>query len=258
MTARPVAIVTAAGRGLGEACARELAQRGYALALMSPSGSSVRLARSMGAIGLDGSITEPADLARLVEATLERHGRIDAVVNNTGRYRALYEQIGAGGQAEVTGPRLGFDPDYAAPLLEMPDLAWHGALDFLVLHAVRMARLVTGTMVRQGQGAIVNISGLESAQLRLVYPLGPARLALAGFTKLYADRYARHGVRMNSVLPGFLENVVPDEGLVRAIPMGRFGTLTEIARTVTFLLSDDAGYITGQSILADGGVNRAL
>ena len=73
--ARPVAIVNAAGRGIGAACARELAKRGYALALMSPSGSSVTLAEELGGIGLNGSVTEPADLERLVTTTLERPGR---------------------------------------------------------------------------------------------------------------------------------------------------------------------------------------
>ncbi|MGH6954902.1 MAG: SDR family oxidoreductase, partial [Alphaproteobacteria bacterium] len=222
------------------------------------SGASTRLAGELGGIGIDGSVTSPEDLARLVDATLARFGRIDAVVNNTGRHGPLLESFGLGPRPALTAARLSYDPDYAPMLLDVPDGAWHAGLDLLVLHAVRMARLVTETMVRQGKGAIVNISGMESLEPRQVYPIAPLRLALHGFTKLYADRYARHGIRMNSVLPGVIENVEPDDEPLRAIPAGRFGRLGEIAKTVAFLVSDDAGYITGQNILVDGGLNRGV
>ena len=258
VTTAPVAIVTAAGRGIGEACAPQLAARGYALALMSPSGASTRLASELGGIGIDGSVTSPEALRRLVDATLARFGRIDAVINNTGRHGPLLESFGLGPRPALTAARLSYDPDYAPALVDVPDGAWHAGLDLLVLNAVRMARLVTETMVRQGKGAIVNLSGMESLEPRQVYPIAPLRLALHGFTKLYADRYARHGIRMNSVLPGVIENVEPDEGLLKAIPAGRFGALAEIAKTVAFLVSDDAGYITGQGILVDGGLNRGV
>ena len=110
MTEQPVAIVTAAGQGMGEASARELSARGYALALMSPSGASTKLAGELGGIGLDGSVTETADLEKLVAMTLDKHGRIDAVVNNTGH--APWSQ-------HASGP--GFDPDVNAPLLDIPE-----------------------------------------------------------------------------------------------------------------------------------------
>src|SRR4051812_45140491 len=79
-----VAIVTAAGHGIGRACAQELASRGYAVALMSPSGSSSALAKELDGIGIDGSVTEPRDLERLTASAIRRWGRIDAIVNNTG------------------------------------------------------------------------------------------------------------------------------------------------------------------------------
>ena len=258
--ARPVAIVTAAGRGIGAACARELAKRGYALALMSPSGSSVTLAEELGGIGLNGSVTEPADLERLVTTTLERHGRIDAVINNTGRHGQFATASGAYDDDDtVTGPRLGYDPDYAPDLLAIADDAWHDAFDMLVLSAIRMARLIAPVMVEQGGGAVVNISDMTAPQPRLVYPVAVLRRALGGFTKLFADRFGRHGVRMNNLLPGLIDNYEETtDSMLGAIPMGRAGTVGEIAATAAFLLSDDAGYITGQSIVADGALNRAI
>ena len=248
MARQPVAIVTAAGQGIGEAIARELAARGYALALMSPSGASTRLARELGGIGLDGSIGETADLERLVRMTLDEHGRIDAVVNNTGR--DPWSQ-------HVSGP--GYDADLPATLFDIPDSAWHDSVDMSVLNVVRMGRLVTPAMIERGGGAIVNISTFAALEPRLIFPVSSAlRLALAGITKLYADQYGKHGIRMNNVLPGFMDNWPVDEAVRRTIPLARPGEMAEVAKTVAFLLSSDAGYITGQNILVDGGVNRGF
>jgi len=254
-----IAIVTAAGRGIGEAIARELAGRGYRLALMSNAGGAVRLAKELGGIGLQGSVTEETDMRKLVDATLDRYGRIDAVVNNTGRLSEALKRHGHATVEEDTLEQLTYDADLDGNLLQIPDVVWQDAFDLAVLHVVRMCRHVTQPMVRQGGGAIVNISGLESVQPRLIYPMGPVRLALHGYTKLYADRYGRDGIRMNTVLPGMMENGGMDpEEIRRSIPLGRAGTLAELAKTVAFLLSADAGYITGQNILVDGAINRGL
>ena len=144
-------------------------------------------------------------------------------------------------------------------ILELTDGQWHEALDLVVLNVVRIARLVTPAMLRQGGGAIVNISTFSAFEPSPTFPLSSSlRAALAGFTKLYADRYAAEGVRMNNVLPGYIESFEIDEETRESIPMRRQGSVAEIAKTATFLLSEDSGYITGQNIRVDGGLTRSI
>lgn len=255
-----VAIVTASGKGIGEAIARELKGRGYKLALMSTSDASIKLAKELDGIGFQGSVTEEADVKKLVDGTLERYGRIDAVANNSGRHASILQKHGFQGRGILNAAKLSYDPDFESDdILKLPNAVWHDILDLLVLNVVQMCRLVTPLMIRQGGGAIVNISGMEAVQPRAVYTTGPIRLALHGITKIYADRYGRHGIRMNNVLPGIIENAQMDpEEIRRAVPLNRKGTLAEVAKTVAFLLSEDAGYISGQNILVDGALNRGL
>jgi NAD(P)-dependent dehydrogenase (short-subunit alcohol dehydrogenase family) len=227
-------IVTAAGSGMGAACARELAGRGYTVALMSPSGKAEALAKELGGFGLTGSVTEESDLEALVGGTLDRYGRVDGVINSTGH------------------PASG-------EILELTDEQWHDALDLVVLNVVRIARLVTPAMLRQGGGAIVNISTFSAFEPSPDFPLSSSlRAALGGFTKLYADRYAADGIRMNNVLPGYIESFEIDEETRESIPMRRRGSVAEIAKTAAFLLSDDSGYITGQNIRVEGGLTRSV
>lgn len=228
------AIVTAAGSGMGAACARELASRGYAVTLMSPSGRAEDLAKELGGLGLTGSVTEEDDLKSLVNETLSRYGRIDGVINSTGH------------------PASG-------EILELTDEQWYDALDLVLLNVVRMARLVTPVMLRQGGGAIVNISTFSAFEPSPMFPLSSSlRAALAGFTKLYADRYAPENVRINNILPGFIESFEIVDEIRRSIPMQRQGSVEEIAKTAAFLLSSDSGYITGENLRVDGGLTRSV
>jgi NAD(P)-dependent dehydrogenase (short-subunit alcohol dehydrogenase family) len=203
------------------------------VALMSTSGKAEALAKELGGLGLTGSVTEESDLEALVSETLDRYGRIDGVVNSTGH------------------PASG-------EILDLTDEQWHDALDLVVLNIVRIARLVTPAMLRQGGGAIVNVSTFSAFEPSPTLPLSSLRAALAGFTKLYADRYAAEGVRMNNVLPGYIESFEIDEETQESIPMRRRGSVAEIAKTAAFLLSEDSSYITGQNIRVDGGLTRSV
>lgn len=229
-----VAIITAAGQGIGAAVARELKESGYQLALMSNSGGAVKLAEELGDIATTGSVTNPDDLKALVNAAMQKYGRIDAVVVNTGH------------------PPKG-------EILALTDEDWHTGLDLLILPTARMARLVTPIFVSQGSGAVVNISTFSAFEPSPSFPISSAlRAGLAGYTKLYADRYAESNIRMNNVLPGFMDNYPSTPEIVEKIPLGRYAKVQEVAKTVRFLLSDDAGYITGQNIRVDGGITRGI
>jgi len=233
-TERPdrIALVTAASRGIGAACARELQRRGYRLALLSRSEAVRTVAAELGAVAHVGSVARDEDLAALVRLALDRHGRVDAVVVSTGH------------------PPKG-------ELLRIADADWHGALDLLLLNVIRLMRHVVPVMERQGGGAIVNISSLFAVQPDLRYPVSSAlRAALGAFTKLFADRYAPSGIRMNCILPGYVDTLPADPQTLAAIPLRRAARAEEIAHTAAFLLSDDAGAITGQSIRVDGGLGR--
>jgi len=229
-----VAIVTAGGSGMGAAVARRLAADGFKVAILSSSGKGEALANELGGLGVTGSNQSSGDLQRLVDRALQRWGRIDVLVNSAGH-----------------GPK--------GPLLEITDAQWHQGLDVYFLNVVRPTRLVTPHMVRQGGGAIVNISTAWAFEPSAMFPTSAvARTGLAAFTKLFADEYAARKVRMNNVLPGWIDSLPQTDARRDSVPMQRYGTAEEIAATVAFLASEGAGYITGQNIRVDGGLMRSV
>ncbi len=230
----PVALITAASRGIGAASARELASRDYEVVLLARSPEVDALATELDGLAVQGSVTDPADLARLVSTATDAYGRIDVVVNNTGH------------------PPKG-------DLLDISDADWHLGLDMVVLNVVRLCRLVTPIMQAQGAGAIVNVSTFAAYEPRPDFPVSATlRAALGSFAKLYADRYAHDGIRMNNVLPGFVDSYPIDDATREEIPLGRPARVAEIAQTIRFLVSDEASYITGQNIRVDGGITRGV
>ncbi|MEM1401652.1 MAG: SDR family oxidoreductase [Pseudomonadota bacterium] len=234
MESGKVAIITAGGSGMGAGAARRLAKDGFHIAVLSSSGKGQALAEEFGGIGVTGSNQSADDLKSLVDQTLDRWGRIDVLVNSAGH-----------------GPR--------APVLELNDEDWHQGMDVYFLNAVRPTRLVTPTMVAQKAGVIINISTFAAFEPDPTFPTsGVFRAGLAAFTKLFADKYAADNVRMNNVLPGFIDSRPEKEEFRARIPMGRYGKTDEISDTVAFLASDGAGYITGQNIRVDGGVTRSV
>jgi NAD(P)-dependent dehydrogenase (short-subunit alcohol dehydrogenase family) len=229
-----VALVVGGGSGMGAAAARKLAADGFQVGVLSSSGKGEALGLELGGIGVTGSNQSSDDLARLVDMSLQRWGRIDVLVNSAGH-----------------GPR--------APVLELTDEQWHQGLDVYLLNVIRAARLVTPVMVKQQGGSIINISTAWVFEPSPMFPTSAVfRAGLAAFTKLFADQHAAANVRMNNVLPGWIDSLPEKDERRDSVPMQRYGSSEEIAATIAFLASPGAAYITGQNIRVDGGLMRSI
>ncbi len=230
-----VAVVTAASSGIGLGAARALAARGWSLVLMSRSEKIEAVAAELGATWLRGDVTREEDMARLVATALERHGRIDGAVINTGH------------------PPKG-------DILEISDEDWHKAMEIVLMPTVRAMRHLAPVFARQRSGAGVSVSTYAAREPELSYPLSAVfRAALASFLKLCVARHGGEGWRVNAVLPGYVDNYPATPEALAKIPMGRYAAVKdELGATIAFLLSEEAGYITGQGLLVDGGLVRAI
>lgn len=232
MTVEKVAIIVAGGSGMGATAAEKLASDGYKVAILSSSGKGEALAERLGGLGVTGSNQSVADLQKLVDQTLARWGRIDVLVNSAGH-----------------GPR--------APILALTDEQWQLGMETYFLNVVRATRLVTPIMQKQGGGSIINISSAWTFEPTDMFPTSAVfRAGLASFTKIFADAYAADNIRINNVLPGWIDSLPKIDERRDSVPLQRYGTSEEVAATIAFLASPGAAYITAQNIRVDGGVTR--
>lgn len=234
MSDTKVALVTAGGSGMGADAARRLASDGFKVGILSSSGKGEALGEELGGFGVTGSNREPADLQRLIDGAEERWGRVDVLVNSAGH-----------------GPK--------GAVLEISDDDWHTGMEVYLMNVIRPTRLVAPLMADQGGGTIINISTFAVFEPDPLFPTsGVFRAGLAAFTKLFADKYAGDNVRMNNILPGFIDSLPETEDRRARIPMGRYGHAEEVSALISYLASDPAAYVTGQNIRIDGGLTRSV
>ncbi|MGB5558425.1 MAG: SDR family oxidoreductase [Paracoccaceae bacterium] len=234
MTKPKTALITAGGSGMGADAARHLAELGYGVGILSSSGKGEALAKELGGVGVTGSNLDGDSLQSLVDQAMEKWGRVDVLVNSAGH-----------------GPK--------GPILEISDDDWHKGMEVYLLNVIRPTRLVTPIMQTQGGGSIINISTFAAFEPDPLFPTsGIFRAGLASFAKLFADKYAPDGLRMNNVLPGFIDSLPETEDRRARIPMGRYGKAREVSSLIAYLASEDAAYITGQNFRVDGGLTHAV
>ena len=234
MSTHKVALITAGGSGMGAAAARRLAADGFNVGVLSSSGKGEALGVELGGFGVTGSNLDARMLQELVDGALQRWGRIDVLVNSAGH-----------------GPK--------GDLLALTDEAWATGMEVYLMNVIRATRLVTPHLQAGGGGAIVNISSFAAVEPDPAFPTSAVfRAGLAAFTKLYADQYAKDGIRMNNVLPGFIDSLPEKAERRAAIPAGRYGHAQEVASLIAWLASDEGAYMTGQNLRLDGGLTRSI
>ncbi|UCH27784.1 MAG: 3-oxoacyl-[acyl-carrier-protein] reductase [Trueperaceae bacterium] len=237
-------LVTGSSRGLGRAMALEFGSRGYRVAVHYARSETAaqEVAEIIRGAGGEASVfgadvSQPDDCQQLIKDVTGAFGELDVLVNNAGITR-----------------------DTLALRMKAPD--WQSVLDTNLSSAFYLSKTALRGMLRREFGRIINISsvvGLMGNAGQANY--AAAKAGLVGLTKALAREYAGKGVTVNAVAPGFVESDLttglPEDvkaTYLAQIPMGRFGEASEIAKVVAFLASEDASYVTGQTLIVDGGL----
>ena len=238
------ALITGGSRGIGKAIALRLARQGadVAFSYKGNAEAAKATAAEIEAIGtkalaVQGDVRDPESAEAVVKAALEAFGKVDILVNNAG----------------VTRDDL---------IMRMTAKAWREVLETNLFGAFWMTKAVTRPMLKARAGRIVNITSVSGQAGQMGQAnYSSAKAGLIGLTKATARELASRGITCNAVAPGFvlteLTQDLPENlqaQLTERTPLGRFGTVEEIADAVAFLVSDEAGYITGQVLAVDGGL----
>lgn len=234
MSVKQVVLVVGGGSGIGADAAKKLSEDGYDVGVMSSSGKGEALGKELGGLGFTGSVLVAEDLKNFVDAAMDKFGRIDGVVNCTGH-----------------GPK--------GDIMDISDDDWHLGMDYYLMNVIRMTRLALPIMQKQGSGSIVNISTFATFEPDPLFPTsGVFRASLAAYSKLFSTKFAAENIRMNNVLPGFIDSLPSTEDRLARIPAGRYAKVRELSETVAFLVSDKSSYITGQNLRVDGGLTSSV
>ena len=242
----PVAVVTGGARGIGLAIGQWFLAHGYRLVLLDRDAPALQateqaLGEPARVLARVCDVSLPDDVADAARAVMQRFGQVDALVNNAGV--AVFK-----------------------PALETTFQEWREVLATNLDGAFLCTQAFGAVMARQRQGAVVNIasiSGLRASTLRVAY--GTSKAALIHLTKQYAAELGNYGVRVNAICPGPVEtemaklvhSVAIRSDYVDTIPLGRYGTVDEMAQTVGFLCSQAASFINGQYLAVDGGFDAS-
>lgn len=231
---KKIAVLIAAGSGMGADAAKALAKRNFKIAIMSSSGKGEKLAKKLGGIGYTGSNLDAKKIREFIRIVIKKWGRIDVLINSAGH-----------------GPK--------GEILKISDEEWINGMQTYFLNVVRATRAVTPIMKKQKYGSIINISTFAIFEPEKNFPTsGVMRAGLSSFTKIYADEYARFNIRINNILPGFIDSLKPKKEFIKRIPLKRAGKVSEISAVIKLLASEEGAYITGQNIRVDGGITRSV
>jgi 3-oxoacyl-[acyl-carrier protein] reductase len=241
-----VAVVTGSARGIGAATARRFAEEGAAVAVLDlDQDAAATTAAGLGAsaaIGLACDVSDAASVETAVGAVVERLGRIDVLVNNAG----------------VTRDNL---------LFKMTEEDWDAVMGVHLKGSFLMSRAVQKHMVAAKYGKIINLSSVSALGNRGQANYSAAKMGLQGFTRTLAIELGPFGINVNAIAPGFIVTDMTDatarrvgmepeayrEAAAAATPVRRVGHPEDIAATAAFLCSDEASFITGQTLYVDGG-----
>ena len=242
--ANKVAVVTGSSRGIGRAIATKLAKRGISVVINNDKDPQEGLdvmneIKNMGQDGIyiQADVSDLTQVEKMIEKVVNEFGRIDILVNNAG----------------IT--RDGF-------LENMDRDDWNSVLSVNLTGTFNCTKSVTKYMKKQGGGKIVNISSISAETGNIGQSnYSAAKGGIISFTKTVAKEYAKYGITVNAVAPGFIKTkmleTVPEkvmQKIIGQIPLGRLGETDDVAALVCFLASDDANYITGQLININGGI----
>ena len=229
-----VALITAGGSGLGAGAAERLAADGFMVGVLSASGRGQALGESLGGFGVTGSNLDASAMQALVDGAVSRWGRVDVLVNSAGH-----------------GPK--------GKILEIPDSDWALGIEMYLMNVIRAVRIAAPVMLAGGGGTILNFSSAAAVDPIAIFPISSvARAGLSAYAKLFADEFAARNLRMNNILPGYIDSLPEVESRRAVVPMGRYGRVEEVNAMVSYLASDLASYVTGQNFLIDGGMARGI